>query len=354
VLPLILPRGDDRSEAFPNQDGPASHAILRQSAKHVRAPSVARGASFGHTQCAMWPRGTAWETSRTNRKVHGRRPPVQTSPSLIILIALFTVSAITTAGAEEPRLEPASLQGGIDAYRVGASLRALAIFLKVAHTNPQSALPAIWAGIAATAAGRTREAEAYFREGLRRPHSAFQDRIAQGWLRRLSVLQEAAPAAPGAPNAIAALAHASNPRLTWKQAVWIGDHVVTAARKEGLDPWLLAAVIYFESRFDHTLTNGTGATGLGQLMPQTAQAAHVNPKDPWGNLVGTAMTLRAYYREFDDWRLALAAYNAGDGAVRQFNGIPPYAETRWYVNAVWTLYQRIAPIAGMSWRSAVR
>jgi soluble lytic murein transglycosylase-like protein len=231
----------------------------------------------------------------------------------------------------------------MNAYRAGAPLRALAIFAKVAQANPQSALPAIWAGVAATAAGKSQEAEAYFREGLRRPHSAFQERITHGWLRRLSVLREAAPVSPGTPRAIAALAHASNPRLTRKQAAWIGERVVAAARKEGLDPWLLAAVVYIESRFDHTLTNGTGATGLGQLMPRTARAANVDPKDPWGNLVGTAMTLRAYYRTFGDWSLALAAYNAGEGAVRRFSGIPPYAETRWYVNAVWAVYHRIRP-----------
>lgn len=271
------------------------------------------------------------------------RPKGPWAAALAILISLSPFSAIAAAVAEEAPLETASLQEGINAYHAGAPLHALAIFAKVAHANPQSALPAIWAGIAATAAGKSREAEAYFREGLRRPHSAFQERITQGWLRRLSVLREAAPASPGAPYAIAALAHASNPRLTWKQAAWIGEHVVAAARKEGLDPWLLAAVVYIESRFDHRLTNGTGATGLGQLMPQTARAANVDPKDPWGNLMGTAMTLRAYYRMFGDWSLALAAYNAGEGAVRRFSGIPPYAETRWYVNAVWAVYQRIRP-----------
>jgi soluble lytic murein transglycosylase-like protein len=258
-------------------------------------------------------------------------------------MALATFGAIPAGAAEDVPLESASLQDGIHAYRAGASLRAVAIFASVAQANPQSALPAIWAGIAATAAGKSREAEAYFQEGLHRPHSAFQERITQGWLRRLSVLREAAPASPGTPQAIAALAQASNPRLTRTQAAWIGQHVVAAARQERVDPWLLAAVVYIESRFDHTLTNGTGATGLGQLMSQTARAVRVDPKDPWGNLVGAAIMLRAHYRAFGDWSLALAAYNAGEGAVRRFSGIPPYAETRWYVNAVWAVYHRIRP-----------
>jgi soluble lytic murein transglycosylase-like protein len=258
------------------------------------------------------------------------------------VIALISISVVAADAGDGPSGDVA-LQDGIAAYRAGAPMRALAIFAQVARAHPESALPAIWAGIAATAAGRTQEAEAYFRDGLRRPHSVFQDRITQGWLRRLSVLREAAPAKPGTSSAIAALARGANPRLTWKQASWIGDHVVAAARKEGLDPWLLAAVVYIESRFDHTLTNGTGATGLGQLMPQTARAVSVDPKDPWGNLVGTAMTLHLYYRAFRDWTLALAAYNAGEGAVRQYGGIPPYAETQWYVKAVWAVYRRITP-----------
>ena len=259
------------------------------------------------------------------------------------LIAFISIGVVATADAGDGASGDVSLQEGIAAYRAGAPVRALSIFAQVARAKPESALPAIWAGIAATAAGRTREAEAYFREGLRRPHSVFQDRITQGWLRRLSVFREAAPAKPETSNAIAALARRANPRLTWEQASWLGEHVVAAARKVGVDPWLLAAVVYIESRFDHTLTNGTGATGLGQLMPQTARAASVDPKDPWGNLVGTAMTLRLYYRAFGDWNLALAAYNAGEGAVRQYGGIPPYAETQWYVKAVWAVYRRIIP-----------
>jgi soluble lytic murein transglycosylase-like protein len=232
---------------------------------------------------------------------------------------------------------------GVAAYRAGEPALALAVFVQVAQAKPLSALPAIWAGIAATAAGRTEEAEAYFREGLRRPHSAFQERITRGWLARLDILRGTVWAGSGAPDLIAELARRSNPRLTWKQASWIGEHVLAAARKEGMDPWLLAAVVYVESRFDHSSTSGAGATGLGQLMPQTARTARVDPHDPWENLLGTARTLRGYYRAFGDWNLALAAYNAGENAVRRFGGIPPYAETQWYVNAVWAVYHKIRP-----------
>lgn len=258
------------------------------------------------------------------------------------VVALISISVTAPAAGGEAPLDAVSLQKGIEAYRSGAPLQALAVFAQIAQAKPLSALPAIWAGIAATAAGRTQQAEGYFREGLRRPHSNFQERITRGWLARLEMLRQAAPA-KSVPNRIAALAHGSNPRLTWKQASWIGEHVMAAARKEGVDPWLLAAVVYVESRFDHTSRSGAGATGLGQLMPQTARTASVDPKDPWENLVGTARTLRGYYREFADWNLALAAYNAGESAVRRYGGVPPYAETQWYVNAVWAVYHKIRP-----------
>jgi soluble lytic murein transglycosylase-like protein len=260
------------------------------------------------------------------------------------LIALIGMIGIPPADAGEGP-SAFSLQMGIDAYRSGASLHAMSVFAQVAQAKPLSALPAIWAGIAATAAGRTHEAEAYFREGLRRPHSAFQERITRGWLARLELFRQMALGS-GTPNVIAALAHGSNPRLTWKQASWMGELVTAAARREGIDPWLLAAVVYIESRFDHTSTSGAGATGLGQLMPLTARTASVDPRDPWENLLGTARTLLGHYRAFGDWSLALAAYNAGESAVRRYRGVPPYAETRWYVNAVWAVYRRIRPIGG--------
>jgi hypothetical protein len=282
-----------------------------------------------------------------------RRPGVyvcrRTRGAAIVVAAMLGVGAAAGPGPGSPVDAP--IQNGIDAYLAGAPVHAMRMFVQVARARPRSALPIIWAGVAATAAGRIHDAEVYFHEGLRRPHSAFQARVTRGWLRRLAVLKETirldvfrrggAPARPGTPGAIAALARTSNPHLTEAQASWIGDHVVAAARETGLDPWFLAAVVYIESRFDHKSISPAGAEGLGQLMPQTARAAGVDPGDQWGNLLGTALVLRTYYREFGDWSLALAAYNAGDGAVRRFGGIPPYAETRWYVNAVWAVYRRI-------------
>ena len=75
--------------------------------------------------------------------------------------------------------------------------------------------------------------------------------------------------------------------------------------------------------------------GLAQLMPDTARALGVDPTDPGQNLDGGARYLRRQYDTFGTWDLALAAYNAGPGAVEQYGGIPPYAETQNYVRVIW-------------------
>ena len=78
-----------------------------------------------------------------------------------------------------------------------------------------------------------------------------------------------------------------------------------------------------------------GALGLAQLMPQTAAVLGVDPLDAAQNLEGGARYLRQQYNTFGDWRLALAAYNAGPGAVERYGDVPPYAETQSYVLVIW-------------------
>jgi len=114
----------------------------------------------------------------------------------------------------------------------------------------------------------------------------------------------------------------------------ISPMIAQAAALEGVPPNLLAALVEVESGGNPRAVSPAGAIGLTQLMPSTARALGVNPYDPWENLLGGARYLRQQYERFGDWALALAAYNAGPGAVQKYGGIPPYRETQEYVRKV--------------------
>lgn len=108
-----------------------------------------------------------------------------------------------------------------------------------------------------------------------------------------------------------------------------------AAQKHGVPEDLFLRLVMQESRFNPKALSHKGAIGLAQLMPGTAKALGVDPHDPQQNLEGGAKYLKIQYRKFGDWRLALAAYNAGPGAVEKHNGVPPYRETKNYVKVIW-------------------
>lgn len=115
--------------------------------------------------------------------------------------------------------------------------------------------------------------------------------------------------------------------------------LVSAGDATGVDPRLLAAVAWTESGFSATARSGAGAVGLMQLMPATARGLGVDPSDPAQSALGAARYLAEQLRA-QDGRLgvALAAYNAGPGAVRRYGGIPPYEETQNYVRTVLSRY----------------
>jgi soluble lytic murein transglycosylase-like protein len=119
------------------------------------------------------------------------------------------------------------------------------------------------------------------------------------------------------------------------------DVISEAARQNGLDFPLLKALIHVESYFNPRAVSKKGAMGLTQIMPETSQLLNINdPFDPWENIMGGARYLRAMLERFDgQMGLALAAYNAGPTAVERYNTIPPFKETREYVEKVLKLFR---------------
>jgi hypothetical protein len=110
-----------------------------------------------------------------------------------------------------------------------------------------------------------------------------------------------------------------------------------AAARHGVLPQLVRAIIQVESAYCAEAKSRKGAIGLMQLMPATARRfAVADPYDPGANIEGGIKYLKSLLERFDV-SLALAAYNAGEAAVQRFGGIPPYAETRNYVQAVMKL-----------------
>jgi soluble lytic murein transglycosylase-like protein len=117
--------------------------------------------------------------------------------------------------------------------------------------------------------------------------------------------------------------------------------IARAARRHGLPPGLVKAVVKAESNFEVAAVSNKGAQGLMQLMPATASDMGVDdPFEAEDNVLGGTRYLRAMYDRYGDWEQALAAYNAGPGAVDRYRGIPPYAETQEYVERVLHYYRR--------------
>lgn len=117
---------------------------------------------------------------------------------------------------------------------------------------------------------------------------------------------------------------------------WLWPIISDEASRRSLDPVLIESIIRQESGFQPDAVSATGAVGLMQLMPETAQALGVaDSYDPKQNVAGGSEYLAWQLRDFGgDLSLALAAYNAGPAAVRRWGGVPPYSETTNYVQSV--------------------
>lgn len=126
---------------------------------------------------------------------------------------------------------------------------------------------------------------------------------------------------------------ASIPAYSGRRSEFL-PHARAAAQRHGVPEDLFLRLVQQESGWNPGAISHKGATGLAQLMPGTAAQLGVNPRDPLQNLDGGARYLRMMYNQFGNWRLALAAYNAGPGAVQKHGGVPPYRETMNYVRIV--------------------
>ena len=120
----------------------------------------------------------------------------------------------------------------------------------------------------------------------------------------------------------------------------LNELIQSAAQKYHVDPKLVMAVAETESGGNQSAVSPAGAIGVMQLMPGTAAALGVDPYDERQNIEGGAKYLHEMLDTFDgDVRKAVAAYNAGPQAVRNYNGVPPYRETQNYVSKVLDLYR---------------
>jgi hypothetical protein len=166
------------------------------------------------------------------------------------------------------------------------------------------------------------------------PHTGAQVRVSDVYetpsaIRR--VIGSVAPSGVGATSAAARTATGS----VSSAGVPYGRLFEAAGQRYGVDPTLLAAVAKQESGYNPRAVSGAGAQGLMQLMPGTAKGLGVtDPFDPNQAVDGAARMMRDLLNRFGSDRLALAAYNAGPGAVLKYGGVPPYPETQAYVRNV--------------------
>ncbi|HEX9405959.1 MAG TPA: lytic transglycosylase domain-containing protein [Thermoanaerobaculia bacterium] len=171
------------------------------------------------------------------------------------------------------------------------------------------------------------------------------DQVASGVQGAVSTVAQTAAQAPAqvaqtvaqAPRQVLNVAEQAKENF-FKTQIPFGSLIYSEAKKNNLPPELVAAVAHTESKFKPTARSGAGAVGLMQLVPRTGRWLGArNLTDPAQNVMAGAKYLKYLTDRFGgDQQKAIAAYNAGEGAVRRFGGVPPYRETRNYVQRVRT------------------
>ena len=139
----------------------------------------------------------------------------------------------------------------------------------------------------------------------------------------------------------------TNPRIAQTGALFLAVVTARAARNNGLPPEFLGATLLQESAYDPRVISSAGAIGIAQFEPETAAGEGIDPWDPLASIDAAADLLGSYVRAYtgiydDPYDAALAAYNAGPGAVARYHGVPPYAETREYIDLIGDRWARIA------------
>ena len=157
-----------------------------------------------------------------------------------------------------------------------------------------------------------------------------------------------APRRSGEVAAIVRSIMRTNPRLTGADALRLAVRTESAAHEAGIEPAFLAATLLQESAYMPDIVSWAGAAGIGQFMVGTADMYGIDPFDPDASIVATANLLASYLARYrsaglgdDPYALALAAYNAGPGAVSQYGGVPPYTETKQYILDIRERWSRI-------------
>ncbi len=173
------------------------------------------------------------------------------------------------------------------------------------------------------------------------PHSGAKVRIEKVWGTPVAIRRITAPGAPaltgsGLGGSLAALGRGAPlaPSVAGGSNGSYNDLFAGAAQRYGVPANLLGAVARVESGLNPRAQSPAGAQGLMQLMPATSRSLGVDAFDPAQAVDGAARLLAGHLKRFGSTELALAAYNAGGGAVSRYGGIPPYPETQNYVRKV--------------------